>query len=43
MISYLAHESRHFEDYQLFPKLKSADLEYRAKLTELSMANETLY
>ncbi|MHA4806766.1 hypothetical protein ACX0G9_01600 [Flavitalea flava] len=43
MISYLAHESRHFADYKLFPKLVSADLEYRAKLTELSMAHETLY
>ena len=42
-ISYLAHESRHFADYRLFPKLKSADLEYRAKLTELSLLNETLY
>ncbi len=42
-ISYLAHESRHFADYKLFPKLKSADLEYRAKLTELSMADNTLY
>lgn len=42
-ISYLAHESRHFADYKLFPKLKSADLEYRAKLTELSMADTTLY
>lgn len=43
LISYLAHESRHFKDYKLFPKLKSADLEYRAKLTELSLANKTLY
>ena len=43
LISYLAHESRHFADYKLFPKLTSADLEYRAKLTELSMAKKTLY
>ena len=42
-ISYLAHEGRHFSDYKIFPKLKSADLEYRAKLTELSLANESLY
>lgn len=42
-ISYLAHESRHFADYKIFPKLMSADLEYRAKLTELSMAQKTLY
>ncbi|MDQ3021965.1 MAG: hypothetical protein M3R36_15540 [Bacteroidota bacterium] len=43
MISYLAHESRHFADYKIFPKLMSADLEFRAKLTELSMAQNTLY
>ncbi|MBI5373450.1 MAG: hypothetical protein HZA79_15610 [Sphingobacteriales bacterium] len=43
LISYLAHESRHFADYKLFPKLSGADLEYRAKLTELSMAKETLF
>lgn len=42
LISYLAHEGRHFEDYKLFPKLSGADLEYRAKLTELSLLNETL-
>jgi len=43
LISYLAHESRHFADFKLFPKLISADLEYRAKLTELSMAKKTVY
>lgn len=43
LISYLAHEGRHFEDYKLFPKLSGADLEYRAKLTELSMLSETLF
>lgn len=43
LISYLAHEGRHFSDYKLFPNLSSPDLEYRAKLTELSMANTTLY
>jgi len=42
-VSYLAHEGRHFNDYQLFPNLVSADLEYRAKLTELSLAEESLY
>jgi hypothetical protein len=41
-ISYLAHESRHYTDKQLFPRLQSADLEYRAKLTELSLARVTL-
>ena len=43
LVSYLAHESRHFADYSLFPKLQSADLEYRAKLTELSLAKSSLY
>jgi len=43
LISYLAHEGRHFKDYKRFPHLKSEDLEYRAKLTELSMANKELY
>ena len=42
-ISYLAHEGRHFADYKIFPKLSSADLEYRGKLTELSMARTSLY
>ena len=42
-ISYLAHEGRHLDDYQLFPELKSPDLEYRAKLTELSLADESLF
>ncbi|WP_281323548.1 hypothetical protein [Flavobacterium aestivum] len=39
-VSYLGHEGRHFADYKLFPQLKgigSADLEYRAKLTELAL------
>jgi len=43
LVSYLAHESRHFNDYKIFPKLSGADLEYRAKLTELNLANKTLY
>jgi hypothetical protein len=44
LISYLAHEGRHFKDYILFPKLENAaDLEYRAKLTELSLAKNTLF
>lgn len=43
LISYLAHEGRHFADYKLFPKLKSPDLEYRAKLVEISLAKKTLY
>ena len=43
LICYLCHEGRHFTDYKLFPKLCSADLEYRAKLTELSLLKDALY
>lgn len=43
LISYLCHEARHFSDYKLFPKLKSPDLEYRGKLTELSMLEGNLF
>ena len=42
-ISYLAHESRHFKDLKLFPGLSGDTLEYRAKLTELSLAKQTIY
>ena len=42
LVSYLAHESRHFKDYKLFDKkLSGAELEYRAKLTELSLAKKS--
>ncbi len=34
-VSYLAHEGQHFADYQDYPNLESAELEYRAKLAEL--------
>lgn len=34
-VSYLVHEAQHFSDYRRFPKLESADLEYRAKLAEV--------
>ena len=43
LVSLLAHEGRHFADNKLFPKLTSADLEYRAKFTELSIAKKTIY
>ncbi|WP_422083802.1 hypothetical protein [Ulvibacterium sp.] len=43
LISYVSHEGQHFADYKIFPKLKQADLEFRAKLTELSLARETTY
>lgn len=42
-VSYLAHESRHFSDKRRFPKLEAPELEYRAKLTELALARQTLY
>jgi hypothetical protein len=41
-ISYLKHEGRHFADYQRFPALEQADLEYRGKLTELAFAQKSL-
>lgn len=41
-ISYLKHETRHLVDYERFPQLQQADLEYRAKLTELAFASATL-
>jgi hypothetical protein len=42
-VSYLKHEARHFADYARFPELVQADLEYRAKLTELVYADSSLY
>jgi hypothetical protein len=42
-VSLIAHEGRHYADYKLFPTLSGADLEYRAKLTELSLADKTLH
>lgn len=41
-VSYLKHESRHLADLERYPHLRSADLEYRAKLTELAFASQTL-
>lgn len=41
-VSYLKHEARHFADYPVFPELGGADLEYRAKLTELAFADEEM-
>lgn len=40
-VSFLAHEARHFADKKDFPKLKSVDLEYRAKLNELMLADKS--
>jgi len=42
-VSYLKHEAQHFADYKVYPILTGADLEYRAKLTELVFARQTLY
>lgn len=41
-VSFLAHEARHFADYKKYPSLTPERLEYRAKLTELILAQETL-
>jgi hypothetical protein len=43
LVTYLKHEGKHFADYKIFPKLSGADLEYRAKLVELSAANSILF
>lgn len=42
-VTYLQHEGQHFSDYKVFPKLTGPDLEYRAKLVELTYAKESLY
>lgn len=41
-VSYLKHEGKHFADYKKFPELSGPDLEYRAKLVELSAAEQRL-
>ncbi len=43
LVSFLKHEGRHYVDYEKYPSLPGADLEYRAKLTELAFANDTLF
>ena len=40
-VSFLGHEAQHFADKARFKDLKSWELEYRAKLTELAQANTT--
>jgi hypothetical protein len=40
--SLLGHETQHFADLQQFPSLAPWELEYRAKLTELWMARDSL-
>jgi hypothetical protein len=41
-VSFLKHERRHLADLKRFPSLDSAELEYRAKLTELAFASTSL-
>lgn len=40
-VSYLVHEAQHLADYHRYPRLTQPDLEYRAKLAELSYAEST--
>ncbi|MEL7312863.1 MAG: hypothetical protein AAFN07_15210, partial [Pseudomonadota bacterium] len=40
-VTFLAHETQHFLDIEAYPDIESWELEYRAKLMELSMADET--
>ncbi|MBT8057107.1 MAG: hypothetical protein KJO72_09260 [Gammaproteobacteria bacterium] len=41
-VSYLKHEGRHLADLERYPELDSTELEYRAKLTELAFAFNSL-
>jgi hypothetical protein len=41
LVSLRAHEAQHFSDYRIYPKLAAPDLEYRAKLVELALADQT--
>jgi hypothetical protein len=40
-VNFVAHESQHFSDNARFPDLKDWEKEYRAKLTELALADTT--
>jgi hypothetical protein len=40
-VSYLAHETRHMQDLEMYPNMDGSELEYRAKLTELVLSRET--
>lgn len=40
-VTFLGHETSHFADKSRFPELKSWELEYRAKLTELVFVDQT--
>jgi hypothetical protein len=41
-VSFLAHETQHFADKERFGELESWELEYRAKLAEVALADTTL-
>lgn len=42
-VSYLAHESQHILDAKLYSNYRGWKAEYRAKLAELSLAEQTVY
>lgn len=42
LISFLRHEAQHYADFKRFPRLSGNELEYRAKLTELTTAKKTM-
>jgi len=43
-VGYLAHESRHLSDNIIYPgRLSDAEMEYRAKITEICLAKSTLF
>jgi hypothetical protein len=41
-VNFLAHETQHFSDYTRYPGLEGPELEYRAKLAELALADRVL-
>jgi hypothetical protein len=41
LVSFLGHESQHFADKENYGELASWEVEYRAKLTELALADHT--
>ena len=42
LVSFLGHEAQHFADKERYGELASWELEFRAKLTELALADRTL-
>jgi penicillin V acylase-like amidase (Ntn superfamily) len=43
LIHYLSHEAQHILDFKIFPGLSQTDLEYRAKLAQLSLGKNEIY